>query len=377
MAEVYLDNSATTVASRGVAEKVANMLIENYGNPSSLHNKGLKAEQEVESARASVAKALGCSKNEVYFTSGGTEANNLAILGAAARNKKLGNKIVTTQIEHSSVDESVKELERQGFEVVYLPADKHGMVTKEQILNSIDEKTILVSMMMVNNEVGSILPVEEVKRCIKLKGAPALFHVDAVQAFGKIPVKAAKLGADLITVTAHKIHGPKGVGALYKSGKAKISPRFFGGSQQEKLRPGTEPVALVAGFGVAVNEAENMQKNYTHVKEIRDYLVAQLSKMGEITLNSSDSAIPYIVNFSVNKIKSETMLHYLSSMGIYVSSGSACAKGKKSRVLSSLNLKENVVDSALRVSFCKHNTKSDVDALIDGIKSGVARLAKY
>lgn len=378
MAEVYLDNSATTVVSKQVKDKIVYMLMENYGNPSSLHDKGFQAEQELEKSRATIAKALGCNKNEIYFTSGGTEANNLAILGAANKNKKLGNRIVTTQIEHSSVYESMKELERQGFEVVYLQPDRYGMISKEQILSAVDENTILVSMMLVNNEVGSILPVEEVKKCIKIKDSPAVLHVDAVQAFGKIPVKVPQIGADLVTITAHKIHGSKGVGALYKSNKVKILPRVFGGVQQEKLRPGTEPVALAVGFGAAVDEAiSSMQKNYSNVKDIRNYLVQKLREIDEIAINSGDRAIPYIVNFSVNKIKSETMLHHLSSLGIYVSSGSACAKGQKSRVLSSLGLADDIVNSALRVSFSKYNTRQDIDALVDGVKSGIARIAKF
>lgn len=377
VAKVYLDNSATTAVSKGVCDKISYMLTQNYGNPSSLHDKGLQAEQSVEAARASIAKMLGCSKNEIFFTSGGTESNNLAVFGAALKNKKRGNKIVTTKIEHSSVDEPMKELERQGFEIVYLQPDKYGMITKNQLISAIDEKTILVSMMMVNNEVGSILPVADVKNCIKAKGSPAIFHVDAVQAFGKIPVKASKIGADLITVTAHKIHGPKGVGALYKSSKVTILPRTFGGSQQQKLRPGTEPVPLIVGFGAAVDEASKMQENYNHVKEVRDYLVSELKKFDEITMNSSDDAIPYITNFSIDKIKSETMLHFLSAMGIYVSSGSACAKGQKSRVLTSLNLPDSVVDSALRVSFSKHSTIDDANELLKGIRAGINRLAKY
>lgn len=378
MREVYFDNSATTAVDRAVLDKILYMLVQNYGNPSSLHNKGFKAEQEMESAKASVSKLLGCNKNEIFFTSGGTEANNLAIFGAAIKNKKRGNKIVTTKIEHSSVDEPIKELECQGFEVVYLKPDKHGMVTKSQILEAIDEKTILVSMMMVNNEVGSILPVDEVRNCIKIKGSPAVFHVDAVQAFGKIPVKVSKIGADLITITAHKIHGPKGVGALYKSTKTTILPRTFGGSQQEKLRPGTEPVPLIAGLGIAAKEASlKMQENYNHVRDVRDYLICELKKIDEITINSGEEAIPYIINFSVNKIKSETMLHFLSSKGIFVSSGSACAKGQKSRVLMELSLPDSIVNSAIRVSFCKHNTKDDADALIKEIKAGIKGLVKY
>ena len=375
MREIYLDNSATTVVCEKGMSKAINMMGKNYGNPSSLHTKGLLAQNEVEHARRVIAKELGADESEIYFTSGGTEANNMAVFGSAFKNHRRGKKIVTTNIEHSSVYESMQELLKMGFEVVYLKPDLYGNISKEQIINAIDDKTILVSMMMVNNEVGSILPVQEVRKILDLKKAPAYFHVDAVQAFGKIPVKVPKLKADLISISAHKIHGPKGVGALYKNRKKLIIPRTFGGEQQDKIRPGTESSPLIAAFGAAVEEF-NLEKNYQYVLELRNHLIKKLSKIEEITINSGKDALPYIINFSTNGIKAETMLHFLASEGIYVSGGSACAKGKKSRVLKHLGFSDKRVTSSIRVSFSKLNTIEEIDIFVEKLKLGLESLAR-
>ena len=355
MREIYLDNSATTVVCDKAVLKAAYMMRENYGNPSSLHTKGFLAQNEVEKARKIIAKELGADDSEIYFTSGGTESNNLAVFGSAFKNTRRGNKIVTTNIEHSSVHESMQELLKMGFDVVFLKPDTNGQIKKEQIFNAIDERTILVSIMMVNNELGSIFPVHEIRRCLYLKNSPAYFHVDAVQAFGKIPVKVNRIKADLISISAHKVHGPKGVGALYKAKNKMIIPRTFGGEQQDKIRPGTESSPLIAAFGAAVEQFD-IEKNYNHVLNLRNYLIEKISSMDEILINSSKDSLPYIVNFSTNGIKAETMLHFLASNGIYVSGGSACAKGKKSRVLKHIGLSDKRVTSSIRVSFSKNNT---------------------
>lgn len=375
MREIYLDNSATTAVCESGCLKAAEMMRYNYGNPSSLHTKGLMAQNEVERARRIIAKELGADESEIYFTSGGTEANNLAVFGAALKNKRRGNKIVTSNIEHSSVHESMQELSKMGYDVVFLKPDINGQIKKEQLLNAIDERTILVSLMMVNNEVGSILPVAEVRKYLESKRSPAYFHVDAVQAFGKIPIKASKLKADLISISAHKVHGPKGVGALYKSKKKIIVPRIFGGEQQDKVRPGTESAPLIAAFGAAVEQFD-LEKNYNHALVLRNYLVEKLLLIDEIEFNSSENSLPYIVNFSTNGIKAETMLHFLASHGIYVSGGSACAKGKKSRVLKHLGLSDKRVTSSIRVSFSKYNTIEEIDFFVEKLKEGLSSLAR-
>lgn len=372
--EIYLDNSATTRVSDTVADVVCDMLVNNYGNPSSLHSKGLDAQHCVENARALVAKTLGVSTDEIYFTSGGTEANNMAVIGTALNKRKNGNRIVTSAIEHSSVAESCKYLEDLGFEVVYLKPSEDGSVSVESLEKVVDENTILISLMYVNNETGAFQPVEKIPRIIKRKNSPAVFHIDAVQAFGKVPFKNTKLKADLISVTAHKIHGPKGVGALYIRKGVRINPRQFGGEQQGKIRPGTESVPLICGFGQAVNEIH--YSDMDTIKKLNYYLRQQLKELNGVVVNSPDNALDYILNFSVTGIKSETMLHFLAQRGIYVSSGSACAKGKQSYVLSAMGLDKKISDSALRVSFSKYNEKADIDRLVSTISEGLKSLVR-
>lgn len=374
MYEIYLDNSATTKPCQGAIEKMLEVLTDKYGNPSSLHEKGLEAEQEIELARGIIAEALGAGAHEIFFTSGGTEANNLAIFGAAEANKRKGHKIVTTAIEHSSVFNAAKDLEKNGYEVIYLTPNKSGEITVSQLEDAIDEKTALVSVMCVNNEVGSLFPVELLKKAIKRKRSPALLHIDAVQAFGKIPLNVDKLGGDLLSVSAHKIHGPKGVGALYVQKGVKIAPRMFGGEQQQKLRPGTEAVPLIAGFGAAAQQLK-LSEQYEKIRRLNELCRRELLKIEGIETNSPNTAIPHILNVSTNAIKSETMLHFLSSKGIFVSSGSACAKGKKSRVLTEMGLSPKRIDTALRISFSRYNTENDVEELVRQIRVGMETLA--
>lgn len=376
MIETYLDNSATTRVCPQAAKKMWEMLTETYGNPSSLHGKGLEAEREITAAREILARQLSCLPEELTFTSGGTEANNLALLGAAAARRRLGNRVVVSAVEHSSVLDTAKELEKQGFEVVYLPTDEHGKVRREAIFSAVTKDTILVSLQLVNNELGAIQPVEALASAVKRAKAPALLHVDAVQAFGKIPVKPHKLGVQLLTVTAHKIHGPKGVGALFLAKGTRILPRTFGGEQEKKLRPGTENAAGICGFGAAVAALPDISTTYTAMEALRDRCVAGLSRLDRVVLNSAPDALPYIVNFSVVGIRSETMLHFLSAEGIYVSSGSACAKGHKSHVLVAAQLPAERIDSALRVSFCHETTQEDVDRLLVALEKGINSLVR-
>lgn len=371
---MYLDNSATTAVSDKAAQKIMELLTEKYGNPSSLHSKGFEAQKEQENARKIIANTLGVNDSEIYFTSGGTEANNLAVLGLVQRHIRTGGRIITSSVEHSSVIEACKQAQAMGFEVIYLPVNKSGAVLVSDLENYIDEKTVLVSLMYVNNETGTIQPVEKVKKIIKRKNSPAVFHCDAVQAYGKIPVKQNKISADLITITAHKIHGPKGAGALYINKGIKVLPRQFGGEQEKKIRPGTQSTPAICGFGAAADEIDftALEK----VFKLNTYLRECLKEMDGIVVNSPDDALSYIINFSVLGIRSETMLHYLASKNIYVSSGSACAKGKKSHVLEAMALDRKNIDSAIRVSFSKYNTKNDIDLLVSAVKEGINSLAK-
>lgn len=371
----YLDNSATTQVSNTAAQKALDIMCNIYGNPSSLHTMGIEAEKELETARSIIAKTIGCECDELFFTSGGTEANNTAILGTVKALKRRGNKIVTSAIEHSSIMESMAYLENEGFQVTYLTPDENGVIPMDKIKEAVDDKTILVSVMMANNEVGSINDIAKIRKIVTAKKSPALIHTDAVQAFGKLNIKVKKLDVDLMTISSHKIHGPKGVGALYiKKGK-RILPIHFGGEQEKKIRPGTEALPLIGAFGVAVSELE-IDKNYQLVQELNDYAKSKLSSIDSVTLNSKDNALPYILNISVKGIRSETMLHYLAQNNVYVSSGSACAKGKPSHVLSAMGVSRDSADSALRISFSKLNTKDDIDALVEHIIEGIDNLAK-
>lgn len=371
----YLDNSATTKPDKAVADKIYEMLTVNFGNPSSFHKEGLNANLELRAAREKIANALSCESEEIYFTSGGTEANNLAILGAAEAGKRKGKRIVTTAIEHESVLQSVDELEKQGFEVIRLMPDKQGRITEQQVFDSVNSDTILVSMMYVNNEVGSIMPVKSIKKAVKRANAPALIHIDCVQAFGKLEVKPSKLGADLVTVTAHKIHGPKGVGALYLKKGTRILPRVFGGEQEKKLRPGTEAIPLIAGFGVAADLIPDLKKQSEKIKEINTYAKEGLLSVPGVKINSGDDASDYIINLFVPTfMTSQTVVQHLSSKyGVYVSNGSACAKGKRSHVLTAMKLDDKIIEKSIRVSFSRTTTKGDIDEFVNAIKETVVQ----
>ena len=371
----YLDNSATTKPDKAVADKIYEMLTVNFGNPSSFHKEGLNANLELRAAREKIANALSCESEEIYFTSGGMEANNLAILGAAEAGKRKGKRIVTTAIEHESVLQSVDELEKQGFEVIRLMPDKQGRITEQQVFDAVNSDTILVSMMYVNNEVGSIMPVKSIKKAVKRANAPALIHIDCVQAFGKLEVKPSKLGADLVTVTAHKIHGPKGVGALYLKKGTRILPRVFGGEQEKKLRPGTEAIPLIAGFGVAADLIPDLKKQSEKIKEINTYAKEGLLSVPGVKINSGDDASDYIINLFVPTfMTSQTVVQHLSSKyGVYVSNGSACAKGKRSHVLTAMKLDDKIIEKSIRVSFSRTTTKGDIDEFVNAIKETVVQ----
>lgn len=371
----YLDNSATTKPDKQVADKIYEMLTDNFGNASSFHKVGLDANLEVRKAREIIAKSMSCESEEIYFTSGGTEANNLAIFGAVEANKRKGKRIVTTAIEHESVLQSIDELEKQGFEVVRLMPDEYGRITEEQIFDAVNSETILVSIMYVNNEIGSIMPVKAIKKAVKRVNAPALIHIDCVQAYGKLEVKPAKLGADLLTVTAHKIHGPKGTGALYIRKGVRIVARTYGGEQEKKIRPGTEATPLIAGFAKAVELFPNLKEQAKITKELNAYAKEQLLSIDGVKINSGDDASDYIINLYVPSfMTSQTIIQHLSSQyGVYVSNGSACAKGKKSHVLTAMHLNDKIIEKSIRVSFSRTSTKQEVDELVNAIRETVEK----
>ena len=373
---IYLDNSATTKPCRECVEKIHEALTDSFANPSSVHFAGLEAARREEYARGVIADLLGADRSEVYFTSGGTEANCTAVFGGVYGRRFKGKKgVVISAIEHSSVYESAKRLESEGFDVRYLCPDKYGRISADEIYSKIDENTVFVSLMLVNNELGTIEPVQTCADAVRRAGAPALIHCDAVQAFGKIPVNVRKLGVDMLTVSAHKIHGPKGVGALYIKKGVRIKPLLCGGEQEKKIRPGTESVPLIAGFGAAA-QVLDAAASYEKVKDLNLYLRQRLCEITSARINSPEDALPYILNVSFPGVRSETLLNYLSENSVCVSSGSACAKGKLGHTLKALNIGRELADSAIRISFSDENTREDIDTFIKLTKQWIGRSSR-
>lgn len=372
---VYLDNSATTKPSDRAVKYINNALCDNWGNPSSLHTLGFEAEMLMNKAREAVAKSISASSDEIIFTGSGTEANNTAIMTSLFK-KSSGNKIITTAIEHPSVLNTVKRLENEGFQIVRLSVGKDGKISLDELEKNLDSKTVFVSIMLVNNEIGTIQPVNEAVKLIRKIAPRAIIHTDAVQAYGKIPVNVKKLGVDMLSASGHKIHGPKGIGFLYCKKGVNLSPFITGGGQEKGRRSGTEAVPLIAGLLGAVEDLPDIKAQYEKMTEVRDYAVKGFADSGFININSPEDSIPYILNISVPGYRSETLLHFLESKEIYVSSGSACAKGEQSYVLSALGLSRAQSDSALRISFSRYNKKEDIDSLISGLKEAAARLTR-
>lgn len=369
---IYLDNSATTKPCNEAAEAALDAIKNNYGNPSSLYEFGMLAEDIVTSARGEIAKKLLCREDEIFFTSCGSESNSTAIFGAVKLGRRNGKHIVTTAIEHPSVLEPIKQLEKDGYEVTYLKPDENGNISVEELSNAIRPDTVLVSMMYVNNEVGSILPVEKIKTALNQKSSKALIHIDCVQAFGKININVSTLGADLLSISAHKIHGIKGAGALYVKKGINLPPFLLGGGQEKGLRSGTEAVPAIAAFGAAVKALPNTAYAFKKVAEINDYCRNGLQQFHNVIINSPKNATPYILNLSFLGYRSETLLHFLERSLICVSSGSACSKGKGSYVLREMGLKNDRVDSALRLSFSANTTTDEIDAFLTALKGATS-----
>ena len=372
---IYLDNSATTKPSKKACEYINNALTVNWGNPLSLHTMGMESELIVSNARESIARKIGARADEIIFTGSGTEANNTAILSAIAR-KNRGNRVITSSIEHPSVLETVKRLEKEGFEVIKLGCDSSGKINLDELEESLNDKTVLVSIMLVNNEVGSIQPIAKAGNLIKKLSPNALFHTDAVQGFGKTDINVKKLGVDLMSASAHKVHGPKGIGFLYCKKGVTIAPFITGGGQERGMRSGTEAVPMIAGFMGALEDLGDINKNLLSVNELNIYARNKFLESGFAVINSPEDALPFILNISVKGYRSETLLHFLESRGIFVSSGSACAKGEASYVLSALGLDKKHSDSALRLSFSKNNTKEDIDLTVAALEEATKKLRR-
>lgn len=374
---VYLDNAATTKVRQEAVDAAVNAMEKQYGNPSSLHRFGLEAENIVTAARKIIAKTLGCTPAELFFTSGATESSNLAILGGTQAMHRRGNRVVTTTVEHPATGHPFDKLEKQGLEVIRISPRENGKFAPEDFVEAVNDQTILVSCMYVNNETGLILPIEEIGKKIKRKSPNLLFHVDAVQAFGKLPFQVGRMPVDMMSISGHKIYAPKGIGAFYLKKGVRVLPRNLGGGQEKGLRSGTESVPMIAGFGAAIQAiAPSIRRNLSHYQELNHYLREQLQGISGIVWNSQPDDAPYICNFSVLGIRSEIMLHFLEQKEIYVSSGSACSKGAHSGVLSELGCSDQQVDSALRISFSYETTKQDLDCLIAGLQEGMATLAR-
>lgn len=370
---IYLDNSSTTKPCEKCREYISQALCENWGNPSSLHTLGIEAEMLVERAREFLAEKISASPEEIIFTSGGTEANNTAVLSAE---KSRSRKAVTTVIEHPSVSEPFKRLEEHGFSVKRISCGADGVISTDELEKSLESDTALVSIMLVNNESGAVQPIEEAEKIIRRCSPRALIHCDAVQAFGKLPVNVRKLGVDMLSVSAHKIGGPKGIGFLYRRRGIKMPCLISGGGQERGMRSGTESVPLIAGFLGAAEELGEIRESLSHVSELKSYAAERLLRSGLAEINSPEDALPYILNISVNGYRSETLLHFLEQRGIYVSSGSACAKGHKSYVLAAMGLSPDRIDSALRLSFSKNNTKEEIDLTVAALQEATQRLRR-
>jgi cysteine desulfurase len=374
---VYFDNAATTRVRNEVREVMVTMMCEAYGNPSSPHAMGRRAKAVLDAARQVLAGALGAGSGEVYFTSGGTEADNWAVLGAAEAGARRGRHIIAALSEHDAVRQAVRRLESRGWETTWLRPDRSGRITAEAFAAALREDTVLASVMLVNNETGAVSPVAEMTEEIKRRGFGCAFHTDAVQGFMKLPFTAGSLGADLISVSAHKIHGPKGIGALYIKNGFKLPPLLFGGGQEREKRPGTESVPAAAGFAEAVRLAGLEHKETAgHVRQIHDLTVSLLREKLPELIVLSPGDLPYILSIALPGLKSEVLMNSLEAEGIYVAKSSACKKGARSHVLEAMKLPQGVIDGALRVSFSRESTEDEAAYFAEKLALAAARLEK-
>lgn len=372
----YLDHSATTFVLPEAAEAACRVMTQQFGNPSSVHKMGIEASGILEDARRSVASLMGADPSEITFTSCGTEAINTAIFGAAHRRGR-GKHVVTTAIEHSATLNACRRLEQEGYEVTYLEPDEGGHISIADLRAALRPDTVLLTCMLVNNEVGTILPVKEFGKLLRKKSPNALFHIDAVQGLARIPIKPRLWNADLLSVSGHKIGAPKGIGALYIRKGVRIAPLLYGGGQERGLRPGTEPLPNIAAFGTACRlRASCIEQNAARVAELADYLETRIAQRFPWAVQNGSPDLPYVRNYSFPGCKSEVLLRVLEMHEVYVSSGSACNKGRASHVLAAMKLPHERIDSALRISFSPSNTEADIDALLDAVAEGAQRLKR-
>ena len=381
--EVYLDNSATTRAYPEVGDIVYKVMCQDYGNPSSMHRKGVEAEHYVKDAKEILAKLLKVNAKEIFFTSGGTESDNLALIGAARANRRRGNHLITSSIEHPAILNTMHYLEEEeGFRVTYLPVDENGRVRLEALKEALCQDTILVSIMYVNNEVGSVQPIEEAVKIVKNFNPRILFHSDAVQGFGKYHIYPKRVGIDMLSASGHKIHGPKGTGFLYINEKVKIKPIIFGGEQQKNIRSGTENVPGIAGLGLAAKMIyQDLNMKVSLMRELKAHFIEGISKIEHATVHglTDENSAPHIISVGIAGVRSEVLLHTLEDKGIYVSSGSACASNHPaiSGVLRGIGTSQEYLDSTLRFSMSEFTTKEEIDYTLETLYNCVPMLRRY
>ena len=382
MKEVYLDNSATTRAYDSVGDLVRKVMCEDYGNPSSMHAKGVTAEHYIKEAKETLAKLMKVQDKEIFFTSGGTESDNLALMGVARANRRRGNHLITSAIEHPAVINTMRHLEEEGYRVTFLPVDRYGRIRLDALKEALCEDTILVSVMYVNNEVGSVQPIAEAASIVKAYNKDILFHVDAVQGFGKYRIYPRKLNVDLCTISGHKIHGPKGIGALYVGSHVKIQPIVFGGEQQKNVRSGTENVPGIAGLGLAAKLIyQDLDEKVARMRELKAHFIEGVQKIEDITIHGlyDETSAPHIISVGFAGIRSEVLLHALEEKGIYVSSGSACASNHPqiSGVLKVIGAGQEYLDATLRFSMSEFTTPEEIDYTLETLYNIVPVLRKY
>ena len=376
--EAYFDNSATTPVYPEVRDLMVKIMEEDYGNPSSLHMKGVTAVRYIKDARESLAGEMKVMPKEIVFTSGGTESNNMALIGGALANRRAGNKIITTSVEHASVGNPMEFLAGMGFDVVRIGVDSSGQIDMDQLMSEVDDDTIIVSVMYVNNEIGTVMPIADIARLIKEKNPNVLFHVDAIQAFGKYRIYPKRIGIDMMSISGHKFHGPKGVGALFIRDRVKVKPIIYGGGQQSGMRSGTENVPGIAGMALAAEITYNgLEEKMEHLRQLKEHLISELTQIDDVYSNSGDA--PHIASITFKGVRSEVMLHALEEREVYASSGSACSSNKQhaSGTLKAIGLPQDKLESTLRFSFSPENTMEQVDYAVECCRQLLPVLRRY